>query len=1213
MAKVLGLDLGTSSIGWAITERTEDNITLLDKGVDIFQEGVNRTKSGEEPMVKIRTDARALRRHYMRRRLRKIELLKVLIAYDMCPDLTSEDLNQWRYQKIYPLNEEFLLWQRTDDNSGKNPYHDRHTALTTKLDLSKQSNRHLLGRAFYHLSQRRGFLSNRKEQTDEKSQGAVNDGINAINIAMGEYGCTYIGEYFYKLYCEGEPIRKHYTSRKEHFVKEFEAICDKQQLDNKLRRALYRAIFFQRPLKSQKGLVGGCTFEKGKPRCSISHPRFEEFRMWAFINNIRVCGPYDTDYRALSQSEVEAILPLFYRKSKAQFDFEDIAKLLAGKKRGMYAYREERCEAPYKFNFRMSHSVSGCPVTAQLKGCLGEDWVSAICSLYTKSTGKSEEQIVNDVWHSLYSFDDEDKLRAWAEQNLQLSEENAKAFAKIKLPNDYASLSLCAINKILPHLRSGFRYDEAVFLANLKDVVANEIWQNEEYRSYIIEQVAQTIADFIPKGGYTKERAIFDCLLDCGLATNQFDERKLYHPSMIETYQEATPNKLGILQLGSPRTNAVRNPMAMRALFRLRALINKLLCDGKIDQDTKINIEFSRGLNNANKRRAIEQVQRDNEKEHQKYADSIRKLYFEQCGISIEPTKEDILKYQLWEEQNHICLYTGNRIGICDFVGSSPQYDIEHTVPRSRGGDNSQENKTLCECSFNRDIKRAKLPSELSNSKEILARIEQLGWNEKIADLHKQIERTKGTFSTKEIKDAMIQKRHRLTMQLRYWEGKLGRFTMTEVPEDFENRQGVDVGIIGRYARLYLQTVFRRIYMVKGSTTSDFRKAWGLQESDEKKSRANHVHHCIDAIVIACIGSKEYQAWAHYISNVERSRWGLSDRTRLPKPWATFTEDVKAIANELLISHHTPNNMHKHSRKKLRVRGKIQYNKQGEPIYMQGDTARGALHMQTFYGAIKHNDEVKYVVRKSLDSLQQSDVDKIVDDAVRECVKAAIAKEGFKEAVSKPICFNEAKGVYIKKVRIFTPSVTNPIHLKKHRDQSRFEHKCDYYVANDSNHCIAIYEGIDGKGKTKRNFQIVNNLEAAKFYNGKSNNCDIVPFSDANDYPLKYILRTGTMVLFYEKSASELYECSKAELTKRLYKVTGMSEQIVSGIYHYGTLTLKHHQEARPAGELKAKGGEYQQGEEYRPVIGLKHTQFNALVEGYDFDLTITGEIKFKH
>ena len=178
---------------------------------------------------------------------------------------------------------------------------------------------------------------------------------------------------------------------------------------------------------------------------------------------------------------------------------------------------------------------------------------------------------------------------------------------------------------------------------------------------------------------------------------------------------------------------------------------------------------------------------------------------------------------------------------------------------------------------------------------------------------------------------------------------------------------------------------------------------------------------------------------------------------------------------------------------------------------------------------------------------------------------------------------------------------------------SRFAHKQKYYVANDGNYCMAIYEGVDAKGRVKRSFQIVNNLEAAKFYNGKSEQYDLVPQSDSNDYPLKYILRTGTMVLFYENSPEELYECSRAELTKRLYKVTGMSEQVVSGQYHYGTFTFRHHQEARPAGELKAKNGEWKEGEEYRPMIIINHNQLNAIVEGYDFELTVAGEIKFKH
>ena len=178
---------------------------------------------------------------------------------------------------------------------------------------------------------------------------------------------------------------------------------------------------------------------------------------------------------------------------------------------------------------------------------------------------------------------------------------------------------------------------------------------------------------------------------------------------------------------------------------------------------------------------------------------------------------------------------------------------------------------------------------------------------------------------------------------------------------------------------------------------------------------------------------------------------------------------------------------------------------------------------------------------------------------------------------------------------------------------SRFDHKQEYYVANDGNYCMAIYEGTNARGKSKRTFQIVNNLEAAKFYNGKTNRYDLVPQSDSNDYPLKYILRTGTMVLFYENSPEELHDCSRAELSKRLYKITGMSSMLIQKRYEYGVMTLKHHQEARPAGELKAKNGTWSATEEYRPIIGLLHTQLNMLVEGCDFEITVTGKIKFKH
>ena len=265
MEKRLGIDMGTNSLGWALVEMTEEGCVLLDRGVDIFQEGVAHGKSGERPAVQDRTDARALRRHYFRRRLRKIALLRVLVQHDFCPPLSQEQLDAWRKQGVYPVTDEFIRWQRTDDAADKNPYRDRFRALTEELDLTRREDRHALGRALYHLCQRRGFLSNRKDAGNETEDGTVKTDIKALSADMEAAGCTWLGEYFYRLYQRKEKIRsKHYTARNEHYLAEFRAICRKQRLGEELQQALERAIFYQRPLKSQKGQVGRCRFEKKK-------------------------------------------------------------------------------------------------------------------------------------------------------------------------------------------------------------------------------------------------------------------------------------------------------------------------------------------------------------------------------------------------------------------------------------------------------------------------------------------------------------------------------------------------------------------------------------------------------------------------------------------------------------------------------------------------------------------------------------------------------------------------------------------------------------------------------------------------------------------------------------------------------------------------------------------------------------------------------------
>jgi CRISPR-associated endonuclease Csn1 len=316
MEKILGIDTGTNSLGWGIVQKEETgNYTLLEHGVNIFQEGVKIEKGIESSRAAERTGHRSIRVHYWRRKVRKIRLITVLSQAHLCPPVSFGMLREWRTKRIYPHDQDFLIWQRTDESQNINPYYYRYLCLTKKLDLSDLSQRYILGRALYHLNQRRGFLSNRKESTKE-SEGNVKQGISQLSEDIAAAGCRYLGEYFYTLYQKGEKIRSHYTARNEHYLAEFHAICAMQQLDADLVGRLEKVIFFQRPLKSQKQQVGKCTFEPKKARCSTSHPLYEEYRMYAFINNVKVKTPKDDDLRPLTTDEKELIIPLFMRKSK---------------------------------------------------------------------------------------------------------------------------------------------------------------------------------------------------------------------------------------------------------------------------------------------------------------------------------------------------------------------------------------------------------------------------------------------------------------------------------------------------------------------------------------------------------------------------------------------------------------------------------------------------------------------------------------------------------------------------------------------------------------------------------------------------------------------------------------------------------------------------------------------------------------------------------
>ncbi|WP_418262811.1 type II CRISPR RNA-guided endonuclease Cas9 [Flavobacterium faecale] len=1461
MVKILGLDLGTNSIGWAIVEKDNNDYTLLDKGVRIFSEGVKSEKGIESSRAAERTGYRSARKIKNRRKLRKYETLKVLSINGMCP-LSIEEVEEWKKSgfKEYPLNPKFLKWLRTDDNENVNPYTFRDRASKQKVTLFE------LGRALYHITQRRGFLSNRLDQSAEgvfeehcpqiqsaiedlqtkdeilielkdyflntgildesikggfkkdldegekklktlynslvaitkknendivkckdelfarlnkkEDLGKVKGKISEISQAMNDGSFETLGQYFNSLYNKGK-IRNQYTAREEHYLAEFEIICkiqaiegiiDNEQLPEKryrgLTKELYRAIFFQRPLKSQKGSIGKCSFEKSKSRSAISHPDFEEYRMWTYLNTIKIGTQTEKTLRFLSQEEKLSLIPKFLRK-KDNFNFEDLAKELIEKGASFGFYKSSKRDSfHYWFNYKPTDTVAGCPVCASLKNVIGEDWRIKTFSYPTlNSKGIEVNRTVDykDLWHLLSVSTSDIYLYEYAKDKLKLEEKNAKSFSKIRLKKDFASLSLNAINKILPYVKEGLLYSHAVFMANIGGIVDEAIWNDLAQRKYIQDKIAEIIANHSFDNGlleivngllkdckvdgayYSKEAEstyrndlskklvsffkyhnitnilqqevilkelfpVFIAQLEAYefIKVKRLDEKvleflkgenedgevfcsnpkqlnKLYHPSDIDVFKkqkvrDENGKETGQLILGSPLTSSIKNPMAMRALHQLRKVLNALIVEGQVDERTSVHIEMARELNDANKRKGIQDYQNENKKEREKYKEEIKKLYLAECGKEIEPTVDDLLRYQLWIEQDRKEIYeNGNSISICDIIGENPKYDIEHTVPRSISQDNSQMNKTLCSQEFNRDIKKQKMPIELVNHSEILSRIAH--WKEEAENYTREIEmiiRSTKTAATKEAKDKKIRRRHYLTLKRDYLQGKYDRFIWPEPKVGFKNSQIPDTGIITRYAQAYLKSYFKRVESVKGGMVAEFRKIWGIQGSYQKdgkkyfleKDRSKHTHHTIDAITIACMTKDKYDVLAHAWTLEDKEQ--LSDARKLladSKPWKTFKEDLIKIEEEILVSHYTPDNLKKQSKKIVRIRGKKQYlaeierdangkavpkiDSSGKIIYkldkdgkklprlQQGDTVRGSLHQDSIYGAIKNplnTEEIKYVIRKDLESLKASDIENIVDEIVKEKVKEAVtngililssnAQQKNKLVgevwMKEPDEEHKIVGIPIKKVRLFANSVKNPLEIKEHSSlsKSRHEHKQKVYGQNDENYCMAIYE-LEGK----REFELINNFNVAKLIKQQQGFYPLykekvvkgkkiqVPIAKRNSRDL--VLKRGKQVVFYDKDIENPEDISDLlDLRGRIYIIEGLSiQRIKSGNndFEYGVIMLRHFKEARKSDEIKKDkfkpDGVFKLGE-IKPTRKMNHNQFNAFVEGIDFKVLPTGKFE---
>lgn len=1002
MAKILGLDLGTNSIGWALIDDVQNKI--IGVGSRIFPMGVIDLGNGDSEISRnaSRTGARGVRRQFFRRRLRKKVLLKALSENKMCPMIAS-DFEDWKKTKQFP-SDKLAIW------FALNPYELRQKALNEKLTLEE------IGRIFYHLIQRRGFLSNsRKGGTDDGAifKGNPKEGKIGITETQESIQDKTLGSYLFDIYPkENQPfqdglerIRNRYTTRKM-YVDEFELIWNKQaQFHSNLNEDLktifggrkldgYKEdgiLFHQRPLRSQKHLVGNCSFEPSKTKCPINAIPFEQFRIWQWVNTIEYNG------KKIYQEEKEKIVEFLYANEKP--DFKKIRKVI-GKE-----------SADFKFNYKDEDKIVGTHTISNLsnKKFFGKKWF------------EFSEKEQEDVWHVLYFFDSKSNLKEYAIKNWNFTDEQADAISKFNVKDGYASLSRKAISNVLPFLKLGFTYDVAVVLGGIKNVFGAD-WDkiSDDKRSFLIDNV-EGIVRSKTKGGFID--IIKDILRnDYNISDNQL--RKLYHHSANIDVTELL-KKLPTGKDADKEIQAIRNPIVITALFELRKLVNELIDKhGKIDE---IKVEMARDLKiSKSQRNKIRREQNRLEREN----DRVKSRILEE-GKRI--THDNILLYKLWEECKRTCPYTGKPISVTQLFSGEVQ--IEHIHPWSRSLNDSFANKTLCYADENRK-KGDKTPFEFYGNDEL--------------DWSARKERVLKLFSdSKEYPNAYQ---------------KFKRFVQQKFDDDFSSRQLNDTRYISKEAKNYLSKICKSVMVSPGQATSNLRQKWGMNNilnDENEKTREDHRHHAVDALVMACTKVsyvQELSKWNRYNRN--------SELKQFPLPWETFRYDSEKAVEKILISHKKVSNDITVRTHKCEKNGRTHIN--------VGVAALGQLHLETVFGKRDFNGTEAFHVRKPIETREtEKHINKIIDETIRLLVLKRVQELGgfVKGNVPQNTYFVvDVNGV--KQPQIFLPNKNgDPIPILKVRIKEniggavQIGNSLNQWVNPGNNHHVLIYKNELGKLK----------------------------------------------------------------------------------------------------------------------------------------------------
>lgn len=1073
MAYTLGLDLGSSSIGWAIIDTAKDSkaeivamgsriLPLTTDDKDEFVKGNTITKNGK------RTQRRTQRKGQDRYQLRRKYLIDALKSKDMLPDEATRNL------------EKMQLWET------------RAKAATEQVSLKE------LGRILLHLNQKRGYKSSRSEANMANKDTEYVAEIKNRYDHIKELGYT-IGQYFYKeLQTESLFKVKTQIFPREAYIAEFDTICATQRnfypevLTNEFIAQLRNEIiYYQRGLKSQKGLVSVCDFEgvwrEGKdgkeyftgpkvaPKASLL---FQVERLWEVVNNIK-----------LTNKRGEALdIPL--EKKQKIFTYLDNNTKLTFKK--LLEILGLKAIDGWYGNQMLSKGIEGNSVKQKLQKCFSAETLKAHPELLSfrveqpewvdTETGeiikqpiidndKLESQTSYKLWHIIYSISDLDTCRkVLLKEFPYLSEEEADKLSRIDFVTmGYGNKSAKMMRKILPYLMEGYLYSDACAQA-----------------------------------GYNHSNS---------LTNEQRDALKLEY------------------KLESLPKNSLRQPIVEKILNQMINLVNALV--EKYGSFENIRVELARELKQSREERSKAYLSNTKREREAKFlATSLQEM-------GIRATRNNVLKYRLYKEIDEqeskfsaFCIYCGKPLGF-DQTFRGAEVDIEHIIPKSRLFDDSQSNKTLAHrsCNATKDdrtaydfMKETKSPEEFEG---YLERVNSL-FDRKLINKAK---RDKLLMPSSKIPDDFIER------QLR--ESQYIAKKAVEILSKICRNVNVTGGGVTAYLReiwgwndvlmnlqlpKYKQCGLTEIVeWERTGTTFSREEIKGWTKRDDQR------HHAVDALVIACTKQSYIQRINTLNASENRSamKEEIADRfnTRKSllenyiydnKPFTTA--EVEQAADKILVSYKPGKKVATKGVRRAKVDGSIKVVQTGVV------TPRGALSEESIYGKVKllqknvglknlfesperivkkyiqdkiierlevyggdkkkavasvkkdpiwldkeqtkpleygscYVDEI--VIRKPVSAIGEKQLDDVIDLKVREILQERMAKykgkDAYKDLENDPIWYNKDKGIKIETVRCKTGlSAVVPV---RYNDKG----EGDAYVKPGNNHHIAIYQTPEGK------------------------------------------------------------------------------------------------------------------------------------------------------